>query len=408
MKYYEKGRPICASTGTIDKREAQRKLREREGQVAAGLYSGALVERTRFEDLVQGIRQDYSVNERKSGRWLEDFIKHLSVYFKRSRASAITTDQIKGYIAKRRGQEAANGTINRELACLKRMFRIATLHTPPLVARVPHIPMLEEHNIRSGYFTHEEFLAVRGALPDYAQVAVTLAYYTGMRIGEVLGLKWSQVDLVEAKVTLAPIQTKTEQPRVLYMTPDLYRVLQEAKRRRDEKYATCPWVCQRRGKPLERFRRTWKDACERVGLDGRLIHDFRRTAVRNMVRAGIPEVVAMAISGHKTRSVFDRYNIVNEADLKDATKRLAAYYEREKVTNTVTLGGLDERAEERGERQVSEEQGKYLVPPTRIERATRGLGNRCSIRLSYGGIQGISTACDASWSRNSDAGVYAI
>jgi len=220
------------------------------------------------------------------------------------------------------------------------MFKLAVQSTPAKVARIPHIPMLEEHNVRSGFFSHEEYLAVRAGLPDYAQVAVSIAYYTGLRIGEVLGLKWSQVDLGEGKLSLTPLQTKTETSRVVYLPPDLHRVLLEAKRRHEASYPASPWVCQRHGERLLEIKRCWKRACRRMGLEGRLVHDFRRTAVRNMTRAGIPEKVAMAISGHKTRSVFDRYNIVNETDLKGAAKALATYYEQEKVTLSVTVAEL--------------------------------------------------------------------
>ena len=173
MKYYRQGRPFYESTETEDKTEARRKLKDREGQVAQGLHQGPQIERTRFEDLVEGIRQDYAMNERKSSRRLEDYIVHLMASFKNMRASSITTDKIKVYINKRRHAGAANGTINRELGALKRMFRLALQHTPPKVARAPHVPMLEERNVRSGFFEHEDFLALRGVLPDYAQVAAT-------------------------------------------------------------------------------------------------------------------------------------------------------------------------------------------------------------------------------------------
>jgi len=378
MKYYRDGRPFYESTRTTDRTEARRKLKACEGQVASGLHHGPKVDRTRFEDLVADIRQDYALNERKSGRRLNDFIRHLTDHFKQLRASAITTDRIKGYVAKRRAEGAANGTINRELACLKRMFKLALQHTPQKVARIPHIPMLEEHNVRSGFFSHEEYLAVRGALPDYAQIAVSIAYYTGLRIGEVLGLEWSQVDLREGKLALTPLQTKTETPRIVYFPPDLHMVLTEAKRRHEAKCPTCPWVCHRFGKQLLEIRGSWHKACHRVGLEGRLIHDFRRTAVRNMTRAGIPERVAMTISGHKTRSVFDRYNIVNEGDLKTAARSLKDYFDQEKVTLLVTLAELDGQRSDSVNPEPVEPSEELLEPASGLEPPTCGLRNRCS------------------------------
>jgi len=395
MKYYRQGRPFYESTETEDKTEAKRKMKEREGQVAQGLHQGPQVDRTRFEDLVEGIRQDYSMNERKSSRRLNDYITHLTAFFRHMRASAITTDKIKTYITKRRESGAANGTINRELGALKRMFRLALQHTPPKVARAPYFPMLEERNIRSGFFEHEDFLALRGVLPDYAQVAATLAYYSGMRMGEVSSLKWSQVNWSAGKLSLKAQDTKTETPRVLYLTGDLLRVLTAWKQRCDRKWPQCPWICHRGGIRLETLKHSWRKACERVGLGkmveiegakknvwvGKIPHDFRRTAVRNMVRAGIPEKVAMAISGHKTRSVFDRYNIVNEADLERAAKSTTAYFEQEKakmVTLTVTSEVLTGESSGSVSRKEVELSAEVMELARGIEPPTCGLQNRCS------------------------------
>ena len=135
---------------------------------------------------------------------------------------------------------------------------------------------------------------------------------------------------------------------------------------------------QSKGKRVQAIKKSWRRACQRVGLEGRLIHDFRRTAIRNMVRAGVPEAVAMAISGHRTRSVFDRYNIVDEADLKGAAKQMKEYYEAEKVTLSVTLAELSGQRSSLVNPQPVETLAGLLEPATGIEPATCGLRNRCS------------------------------
>jgi integrase len=110
---------------------------------------------------------------------------------------------------------------------------------------------------------------------------------------------------------------------------------------RDLHYPHCVWVFHRHGVPIKDFRAAWDSACQAVGLEGKLFHDFRRTAVRNMVRAGTPECGEQQISGHKTRSVFDRYHIVSDSDLREAAKRQAVYVTNEIVTKTVTVDEIE-------------------------------------------------------------------
>ncbi len=127
---------------------------------------------------------------------------------------------------------------------------------------------------------------------------------------------------------LDPGETKNDEARTLYMDEELWKEMHvlHSKRR-----LGCPYVFHRNGRPIRDFRDSWETACTQANVDGRFLHDFRRTAVRNMVRAAVPERVAMKISGHKTRSVFDRYNIVSDEDLRDAARKLQDYLDQQNI-----------------------------------------------------------------------------
>jgi integrase len=160
---------------------------------------------------------------------------------------------------------------------------------------------------------------------------LTFAYFTGCRKGEILALQWHQVDVSERVVRPEPDETKNDIGRTIFLTPELYDVLAMQRGIRDRYFPECPWVFFRAGHRILDFKGAWAKACKGAGLvdrDGepdKLFHDLRRTGVGSLVRAGVPERVAMLISGHKTRAVFDRYNIVSESDLKDAARKLGEY-----------------------------------------------------------------------------------
>jgi integrase len=141
------------------------------------------------------------------------------------------------------------------------------------------------------------------------------------------------VDLTERLVRLDPGTTKNDEPRVIPLAGELYETIAAQRRLRDAEWPQCPFIFFRHGERIRNFRKSWDQACikakivDSAGAAARMFHDLRRTGVRNLIRAGVPEKTAMAISGHKTRSVFDRYNIISEADLKDAAKKLASYLE---------------------------------------------------------------------------------
>ncbi len=377
MKYYDSGHPIAQSTGKYEKREAKAVLQKAEAKVLEGQREGSTVNRTRFDDLVVLLQQEYELKGRKTwGRRLQH-IAHLRKSFGGIRVKAITSEKLGHYISKRLKEGAANATINRELDCLHRMMVLGSRQTPPKVGRMPHFPKLEETNIREGFFTHAEFLALRGASPFHIKVALTIGYYSGMRLREIIGgkgLTWDQVDFEEQCIRLSSIQMKTKTPRVIFMVDDFYKVLSKAKEIRDRDFPTCPFVCHINGKSFSQLRQGWNVACKRIGLEGKTFHDLRRTGVRNLVRAGVSETVAMKISGHKTRSVFDRYNVTSEEDLKRAADQLNHYFLEQKVTNIVTVDRLSDWSWEK-------------ETPQPLEKIGGGGGIRTHGRLHDAGFQ---------------------
>ncbi len=323
IQYYGQGQLYRESTKSSMKSVATSRLRLREGDIGQGKLPALHAEKTRFEDLARLYLQDYRINGRKTAYRAQELVNRLSIQFSAIRARLITTQHLLGYIDRRLSEGVTSATINRELAALKRMFRLKARQTPPLVSTIPHIPHLKEHNVRQGFFTDEEYTLLRAALPDHLKVPFILAYWTGMRMGEVLMLRWEQVDLAEGLVRLEPGTTKSGRGRLIPVPAEVCAVLRQWRDQTSRRYPASPWVCHYRGERLARVqKKLWDKICQRVGLTDKLFHDLRRTAIRNMVRRGISERIAMEISGHRTRSVFDRYDIVSEADIHDARARM--------------------------------------------------------------------------------------
>ena len=222
--------------------------------------------------------------------------------------ASITTADVWNYIACRQEEGAASATINRELAILKRAYRLA-IQAGNLLHR-PQVPMLTEDIVRQGFFEQDEFEDVREHLPEHLRGVVTLAYYTGWRVqSEILSLTWGQVDGKAKTVRLEPGSTKNREARLLPygLLPELKEVIEKQwveHQRLALEGRLAPWIFHRNGERMHGFRKAWTSACKSAGVRGKLLHDLRRTAVRNLVRKGVPDTIATQITGHKTRSVF--------------------------------------------------------------------------------------------------------
>lgn len=362
IKYFRDGKPYRESSHSDKITVAERLLKKRQGEIAEGKLPGIYFDKVTFGELAEDFLTDYRINGKDTLSKAERSVKYLKEFFGGMKATGITTAKVKTYIEKRMKAELSNASINRELAALKRMFHLGAQCTPPKVNLIPYIPMLKESNIRKGFFEHGEYLAVREALPEDLKPIITFAYHSGWRKAEILGLTWDKVDLEQGTVRLDPGETKNEKGRTLYMNEEL---LNEMHNLQSERRLGCPYLFHREGIQIKGFRKAWDSACIKAGLweplrdDNRdvvvvrnkkgeekivkvptkIFHDFRRTAIRDMIRSGTPERVAMEISGHKTRSVFDRYNIVSEQDLKEAANRKQAYHEKQDSTVEIKKRG---------------------------------------------------------------------
>jgi integrase len=361
IQYYRNGKPYRETTKSKKEADAKRLLKKREGEISDGKLPGIYFDRIRFDELAEGLIRDYKLNGRKSTDRVKQAIVHLKETFQDKRVTDITTPQIEKYVEKRLDEGAAKATINRELSALRRMLNIGAKQTPPKVNRVPYIPLLKENNIKKGFFEHAEFLALRDELPDYLKGFVTFAYKTGWRLSEVTELTWNKVDLKQNNVRLEPGETKNDGGRTVYLDDELQDVFRQQWELRKMNKVLIPFVFPNRDNDdkIKSFRKTWNKACRKTGLGygykttnkyvekwedklstGPTVHDFRRSACRNMIRSGVPQQVAKMVSGHKTDSVFNRYNIVSEEDLKLAAQKQESYLQAQKDTISSTIHQL--------------------------------------------------------------------
>jgi integrase len=320
IRYCYRGKEYRESSRSESESAARKLLKKRLGEIGSGRLIGPKEEKVTFDDLSGGIKQDYEINGKRSMRSVTTSLKHLESSFSMLRAVDITTGRIQKYILDRQKENAANASINRELSCLKRMFNLAI--RAGSIGTKPYIPMLEENNARQGFLNYAEYLALRPSLPGYLRDPITFLYISGWRVGEMRSLEWRDVDLPNRSIHLNPKNSKNKEGRNLRLEGELLDVI---KRAWDTRRLGCGYVFHRDGNPIGDFRKAWGKARKAAGLNGVIVHDMRRSAVRNMIRAGVPERVAMSISGHRTRATFDRYNIANEEDQAAAQVSVEQY-----------------------------------------------------------------------------------
>jgi len=337
-RYYDaNGRRIQFATKTPVKHKAQLQLTNAMADVNKGAAPLSDVKKITYSQLRAGLLASYvekgnkSLSEDADGSERIPGLKPLDQFFdwsdgKRGPSVAnITTDTAREFVRRRQADGLGNAIINRSLACLRRMLRIA--REDKKIQVVPFIHLLKEPPARKGFLPMEKFKKLSTALPASLRPLITFLYFCGVRLGEARQIEWSQVDLAARLIRLEDEQTKTGDARVVPLPEELAKMLDKIKPKEGKVFVDT------------NLSKEWHRACAACGLgsiievagkpydpryEGLTIHDLRRSAIRNLVNAGVPERVAMRISGHKTRAVFDRYHIVNTDDVTAAMRQVEA------------------------------------------------------------------------------------
>jgi integrase len=335
VKYYQDGRPVYESTGTTKEAEAKRFLKIREGAQAKGEPIAPRLDRILYDEARADLLASYEATGSRDLAEAGCRLAHLDKAFKGRPLAKIAPGDADAYTKKRRGEGAADGTIRRELSTLTTMLNLAAERGK--LARVPKLRKPPDGKPRQGFLDPDQAAAVARHLAPDLQVATAIGYTLGWRVQEVLTRERRHLDLDAGTLRLGQDETKSGQPRVAYLPPHLAGLLRDHLDRvgaleqaigRLVPFLFPHFTGGRRhqaGDQRSDWRKAWVTACTKAGVPGTLRHDMRRSAVRNMVTVqGIPEHVAMKITGHETRRVFDAYNIVSPAELQDAARKMGA------------------------------------------------------------------------------------
>jgi integrase len=346
-KFRRDGKLIRTNTNTDVRAKAQKFLRDQLGAIEQGIAPDVDVRKVTYQQVRDNLVEHYRTTGKRREREYMKRLRHLDSFFARHRAAQITEPEITKYVAYRQAQRVrraggiekptSNSTINREVVMLLKALRLA--RRARVLVHVPHYELLVEPPARSGFVGQDQFELVRKHLPADLQVVAVLGYTYGMRHAEILGLDWERnIDWEAKEIRLLGADTKNGEGRALPFTDEVEVLLREQRDRIVAalgRLTACvfPYLpglgshvhTRLVGTRRLGFVRAWASATKAAGVPGLLFHDLRRSAVRNLIRAGVSEKVAMTISGHKTRSVLERYNVVNTDDRRAAMAKVRAF-----------------------------------------------------------------------------------
>jgi integrase len=326
--YRHNGRTVRESTHSESKMVAESKLALRIGETAHGIRPAQETKKFRYEDARGLLLADYEAKGRKSllkranGKKTICGLVELDKYFAKRSLGNITADDVRDFISQRQAEGAGPSIINRSNAALRRMLVLARREGK--LREVPYVPMLKEPEPRQGFLYPNQFAGLLAAMPENLRPILRYLYLTGCRTAAAKKVDWTQVvfDGKRVEIALRAEQVKNSRPLTLPLPEDLASVLRAQTLRSGPVFDATNLTKAFRKACVAVKLGKWRDPKNHdAGYDGLTLHDLRRSGVRNLRRAGVSEDVAMKISGHRTRAIFSRYNIVDSSDLHDAMKK---------------------------------------------------------------------------------------
>ena len=336
VRYSSNGARREESSHSEDQKKALALLKVRVQESKDPRRDATAENRVSMAQLFDLVRVDYANNQQRSSSTLAHRRKHLDSFFANLKAVRVTGRTIENYKRERLDAKASNGTVNRELAVIRRAFRLGM--EQGLLTSAPTIKMLQEAPPREGFTDEETFAEIERHLTeaeseDVADVA-RFAYESASRKGSVLGLQWPDVDRA---LGLVRFRTEIEKNGEVRQVPLVGPLADMIEKRWTLRRLGVPLVFHRQGQRIKDFRGAWATACEAAGQPGLRFHDLRRSGVRNMELANMPRSLAMRVSGHKTEAVYRRYAIVTDADVRAALEQVQAA--KKAKGKVIALGG---------------------------------------------------------------------
>src|SRR5262245_8672102 len=311
IRYAWRGKEYRESAETDSEAQARKLLLKRIRTVGTPKFIEPKDQRYGLDDTLEKIRLRYQKKGQRSFINVEYCWPHIQAGFPFHRVADIDKDAFETYQTRRLEAGAAPATINRETAYLKLGIKLLGLS-------VPSVEQLKEDNVRQGFLRVGEFNSLLEEIPNPdTKDIIEFLYHCAWRSSEPMAMQWHWLDLDSWMVRLPGKYSKNKKPRTLPLEGVLRDIIERRIKARD---ILCPYVLHRKGKPTKSCRNAFKSAAKATAFVGIVPHDMRRSAIRNFRKAGLSESDGMKLSGHKTRSVYDRYDIIDEEDSREAMK----------------------------------------------------------------------------------------